>query len=42
MTHVPFMDIVAYSKLPTDHQQHQILNELQEVVRSTEAYTLAS
>ncbi len=34
MAHVLFMDIVAYSQLPID-QQHKILNELQDVVRSS-------
>jgi class 3 adenylate cyclase len=40
MAHVLFMDIVAYTTLPMD-EQRKILNELQQVVRSTEAYAHA-
>jgi class 3 adenylate cyclase len=37
MAHVLYMDIVGYSKLPTDHQA-QILNRLSEVVRATQEF----
>ncbi len=40
MAHVLFMDIVAYSTLHMDHQQ-QLLQELQEAVRSTSEFTRA-
>jgi class 3 adenylate cyclase len=40
MAHVLFMDIVTYSKLPMDQQQ-KLLGELQEAVRSTEAFACA-
>jgi eukaryotic-like serine/threonine-protein kinase len=40
MGHVLFMDIVGYSKLRTDVQQ-RILQELQELVRATEAFCQA-
>jgi eukaryotic-like serine/threonine-protein kinase len=40
MAHVLFMDIVAYSTLPMDHQQ-RLLGELQEAVRNTPEFTRA-
>ncbi len=40
IAHVLFMDIVAYSTLHTD-QQHQVLHDLQEAVRSTPTFTRA-
>lgn len=40
LAHVLFTDIVAYSKLPIDHQT-EVLRGLQEVVRSTTAFTRA-
>jgi class 3 adenylate cyclase len=40
MAHVLFMDIVAYSTLPMDHQ-HQVLHELQEIVRETSEFARA-
>jgi tetratricopeptide (TPR) repeat protein len=40
IAHVLFIDIVAYSTLHTD-QQHQVLHDLQEAVRSTSTFTRA-
>jgi len=40
MAHVLFMDVVAYSTLPIDHQ-HQLLAELQGIVRRTLEFTRA-
>src|SRR5271165_4643780 len=40
IAHVLFMDIAAYSKLPMDQQQ-KLLWELQEAVRSTQAFARA-
>jgi class 3 adenylate cyclase/ABC-type uncharacterized transport system auxiliary subunit len=40
MAHVLFMDIVAYSTLPMDHQR-QVLHELQEAVRKTPEFVRA-
>lgn len=40
IAHVLFMDIVAYSTLPMDHQQ-QLLHDLQEAVRNTAAFSRA-
>jgi tetratricopeptide (TPR) repeat protein/class 3 adenylate cyclase len=40
MAHVLFMDIVAYSTLPMDHQR-RVLHELQEAVRSTPEFVRA-
>lgn len=41
IAHVLFMDIVAYSKMPTD-QQARVLQELQQVVVGTREYGCAS
>src|ERR1700726_530141 len=40
MAHVLFIDIVAYSTLPMDHQR-QVLHELQEAVRKTPEFVRA-
>jgi class 3 adenylate cyclase len=40
ISHVLFMDIVGYSKLPME-QQRSLLSELQEAVRNTEAFASA-
>jgi len=40
IAHVLFMDIVAYSKLPMDHQR-QLLGELQKTVRGTSEFARA-
>jgi len=40
MAHILFMDVVGYSKLPTDVQQETI-GELQAIVRATAAYQKA-
>jgi tetratricopeptide (TPR) repeat protein/class 3 adenylate cyclase len=40
MAYVLFMDIVAYSKLPTD-EQHRLLARLQEAVRGTSTFSKA-
>lgn len=40
MAHVLFMDIVGYSKLPTD-EQTQVVKQLQQIVSSTDSYQRA-
>jgi class 3 adenylate cyclase len=40
IAHILFMDIVAYSQLPMDHQQ-RALHELQELVRNTREFVRA-